>query len=396
MPTAESLDNDRALFKFKIGILCSFIIYSMLLIFSSTVAKADSLMDLFTTDAFTGSWEVFSHFQIIGFLMNFAISAFSLIGLFLIVYQRFITLLYLSSRTTFDKIHEIKQSGNGTRFLGFEGIGKNIFKASNGTGLDAIVSFVLSLLPDVKEYSDYRDGDRPYNLKDSDTAMQYIMKVSLPTVMLLFLFTIGFSGTLFRIYGNVVEAMATAGDTFVNTKLSTYVDKLINKGSAYKFAYEDDGTEIGKLRQRIAESIYTSVIKYIDNPNSDAMLQIGKKVDDTVAAQFTADGIAKVLGNQGDKAAWSGDDSGAKNIQFTTVVNASTSAYSAGDIAIPLSSLSCNFEIGGAMANISTPTVHVVFSKKSNSVEKDYFATGSNKNNNNGDKNYNQNPTQIQ
>ena len=396
MPTVESLDNERALFKFKIGILCSFIIYSMLLIFSSTVAKADSLMDLFTTDAFTGSWEVFSHFQVIGFLMNLAISAFSLIGLFLIVYQRFITLLYLSSRTTFDKIHEIKQSGSGTRFLGFEGIGKNIFKASNGTGLDAIVSFVLSLLPDVKEYSDYRDGDRPYNLKDSDTAMQYIMKVSLPTVMLLFLFTIGFSGTLFRIYGNVVEAMATAGDAFVNTKLTTYVDKLINKGSAYKFAYEDDGTEIGKLRQRIAESIYTSVIKYIDNPNSDAMLQIGDEVNQVVHDQFTASTIAKALGNQGNQAAWNGDDSGAKNIQFTTVVNGTPTPYTTEVAALSLNELSCGFSIGGAMSNVNNPTVHVVFSKKSNSIEKDYFATDSNKNNNNGDKNYNQNPTQIQ
>lgn len=44
------------------------------------------------------------------------------------------------------------------------------------------------------------------------------------------------------------------------------------------------------------------------------------------------------------------------------------------------------------MSNVNNPTVHVMFSKKSNSIEKDYFATGSNKNNNNGDKNYNQNP----
>lgn len=390
--------NEGLLRRFLIGITAMLVLYAGMLTFSYTQIKAESLMDLFQTDAFTGSWEVFSKFNWLGMCMNYLISAFCLIGLFLVVFQRIISILYLSSRSTFDKIHEIKQSGSGKKFFGYAGLVPDVWNAKNGTGLDSIVMFLLSLLPDVKEYSDYKEGNKAYNLADTDTVTSYILKVSLPTVMLLFFFTIGFNGNLFRIYGNVVDAMATASDNFVNTKLSTYVDRLINKGNAYEFAYADDGTEFGKLKQKIAENVYTSVIKNVENPTTDAMLLIGQKIDSLLSGTngLTAKDVSDALGNAGSTTTplwdWEKDPSGAKNIKYNVVINGSTDKYSGEIFNQKLEDLTCGYTVGGGYGNLKNATVHVIVSKKSNSSEHDYFkrndstgtATGTDKNGNGG------------
>ena len=123
---------------------------------AATDTTSGSLTDLFYTSAFSGSWSVFSKFNWLGFLLNFVITAFCLIGLMLVCYQRLVTLLYLSSRSLFDRIHEIKTAGKGGKILGLPGIIKDtISSANHGTGIDAIISFGLSLMPDVYAYSDY-------------------------------------------------------------------------------------------------------------------------------------------------------------------------------------------------------------------------------------------------
>ena len=117
--------------------------------------------------------------------------------------------------------------------------------------------------------------------------------------------------------------MATASDNFVNTKLSTYIDRLINKGNAYQFSFDDEGTEAGKLRQKIATNVYTSVVKNVENPTTDAMQQIGKQVDDWVSG-LSNDVNKEKLGGSGSSNTplWDGSDAGAKNIQFTVSIYA--------------------------------------------------------------------------
>lgn len=366
-----------------VGLLALFAVYSILLNASFTVTHAKSLTEVFTTDAFTGSWEVFSKFNFLGKLMNFIISAFSLLGLFIVAWQRLVTLLYLSGRTLFDRVHEIKSSGKGQKFLGLPAIFQStIMNSQYGTGADSIVSFLLSLLPDVKEASDYSEGNRQYNLEDTDSVTQYILKVSIPTIMIIFFFTIGFSGTYFQIYGNIVEGMATVADNFVDTKLSKYVDRLINKGAAYKFAYADDGSNIGKMRQSIASDIYTKVLKNIENPNSDATLLIGQQVDSIVEQHYTAEAISVALGSVNDsnesKLKWDGSDETAKNVQYSVTVNARSEPYS-GEVAgapFSLADLSCGFPMSGTYANEGgIGYVHVVFNKKNNAEEHNYFQT---------------------
>lgn len=178
-------------------------------IMSAADTGNEALTGIFNTVAFSGSWEVFTKFNWLGALLQFVISAFCLIGLVLVMIQRLVTMLYLSSEPTFDRIHEIKNAGRGGKALGLPGLVKDtIGTANHGTGLDAILSFLLSLLPDVKAYSDYAEDHRQYNLKDDDTITVYMLKVALPTIMIVFFFSIGFNGTLGRAYGQVASAMA--------------------------------------------------------------------------------------------------------------------------------------------------------------------------------------------
>ncbi len=67
---------------------------------------------------------------------------------------------------------------------------------------------------------------------------------------------------------------------------------LLTKELLYKFAYADDGSNIGKMRQSIASDIYTKVLKNIENPNSDATLLIGQQVDSIVEQHYTAEAIS--------------------------------------------------------------------------------------------------------
>ena len=71
------------------------------------LALADNLLDLFDSYAFRGSLKTIDKFNWVGKLMSYIISVFSMIGLFLVCYQRLISLLYLAGRNTFDTFHEI-------------------------------------------------------------------------------------------------------------------------------------------------------------------------------------------------------------------------------------------------------------------------------------------------
>lgn len=364
--------------------------YSIIYTFHTKPVYANELghqlTDVFKTDAFTGSWEVFSKFNWLGKCMNFIISAFSLIGLFLVCYQRFVTMLYLSSRSIFDTVHELKQAGRGQKMLGLFGLFQdNIIRTSNGVGIDGIVSFLLSLLPDVKEYSDFSDKRRQYNINDDDTVTTYMLKIAFPTIMTIFFFTIGFSGTLFQGYATVVSGMAVAADQFVNSNLDDYVTKMINSGSAYQFGFSDDGSNVGKLKQKMAKDTYAKVLKYVSDPTTTAKQAIGTNVDKFIRDNFTSEKISSTLGNDsaGNKK-WDSKidgDEGAKNIMYTVTVNGNREKYSDSDVVKSLAELGSGYTMSSPWGKDSY--VHITLQKKANSIEHNYFNVKSN----NGNKN---------
>lgn len=338
-----------------------------------TIMHEKELTDLFYTQAFSGAWKVFSKFNWLGGLMQFIISAFCLIGIVLTMYQLLITMLYLSSRTTWDRIHELKQAGQGGKALGLPNLFKdNIATANHGTGLDAILSFLLSLLPDVKSYSDYGDNRRSYNLQDDDTITTYLLKKALPTIMIVFFFSIGFNGTLFKAYGMVVDAMAVAADDVVKTDLTKTVRKWMNNGSAYKFSYDADNTNFGKFKQNLAEEMYSKVLAKTDDLSTNAKLYIGQQIEAYINDNVS---IAEGSNQVGDATVpgFEGTDRDAGNLQVEVIINGTQSyGTQTSQAELAQSGISMdNFGITGDSAG--KYYMHIFITKKANSNETDYF-----------------------
>lgn len=332
-------------------------------------AGNDALTEIFKTAAFSGSWDVFTKFNWLGALLQFIISAFCLIGLVLVMLQRLMTMLYLSSKPAFDRIHEIKNAGRGGKALGLPGLVKDtIGTANHGTGLDAILSFILSLLPDIKAYSDYAEDHRQYNLKDDDTITVYMLKVALPTIMIVFFFAIGFNGTLGRAYGQVASAMATAADNVVNEDLSATVQKWMNSGKAYQFGYSADGTEFGKFKQKLAKDIYSKILAKSTDLTTGTKYAVGEKVDSFIQTNLNSitEG-SDSLGNY-QVTGFKGTDKDVSNLTYSVVING-TPSYTG--------------EVSGSGTDVTTfgitpessnnNYVHIFISKKATADETNYF-----------------------
>jgi hypothetical protein len=253
-------------------------------------AASDSLTDLFATKSFRGSGEALEKMDVLGMVLHYIISWFSFLGLCLVLYQKFVTLLYLSSRNTFDTIYDIKMNKMKGGLAGFKGL-FDVVKSGEGPsggGFDVFITFVYGLLPNVKAYSDYADEKVRANSKldETDGPTQYMLKTAIPTVMLIFFLTIGFSGTLGKAYGMVVEGMATAADNLVSKNLAAYVNKMIISGEAYQFTLATRGTEDAKMADKIARDVYALILSATDSPNEEYRQLVGKAVEDNVLAQM--------------------------------------------------------------------------------------------------------------
>lgn len=248
-------------------------------------SSVQSLTDLFYMKAFSGSTQVLAKMNWVGALMSGIISVFCMLGLFLICLRVILTLMYLSGRNVFDTVHDIKSKSTGTA-LGLPSLAKSSFNSEYGSGLDAFVGFFLGLLPDVKSYSDYADGRTRYNLSEDDSATTYLLKISIPTVMMIFFLSIGWSGTLWQMYGTVVDALGVAAQKFTDTRLDQIVDRALDADSYYKFSFP--ATELGKFQKDVASKLYSECLRKTYNLDSTDTQNMGRSISNWVSNNITA------------------------------------------------------------------------------------------------------------
>lgn len=363
------------------------------------LAKADNLLDLFDSYAFRGSLKTIDKFNWVGKLMSYIISVFSMLGLFLICYQRLISLLYLAGRNTFDTVHEIKSSlsgGSGRDAFGIRSMFTNAMQGGGqyGTGLDAIVGFLLSLLPDVKKYSDYNPERMAYNVQEEDSCTTYMLKTAIPTIMLIFFFAMGYNGTLWQGFGVIVDAMGTAAEQLVATDLNSIVSTAMNTGKAYKFSWDASGSDYGNFMQDMVKAVYKQALKNGKDYTSDTQQSVGSCVDSIFltgkgysksdmklykgstnekisigkgkGSIFTdADTLAKAIGNT---TGFKGEDD-AKNLTYTVISNSTKDSYkisNAVEVVISAYDVGLNSSANGNY-------IHVTISRKKNSDETMYW-----------------------
>lgn len=371
------------------------------------IAFADdsSLTDLFTTDAFHGNWEVFTKMNFVGKIMSYSISIFGLIGIFTVAMRVIITMLYLSGKSLWDNVDEIKSSGKNNKFFGMGVMAKDTFNAKYGVGLDAFVSFAMSLLPNIKAYSEYAtDAKHKNNFEDTDTIVTYMLKSMLPNIFVILAFTMAFNGVLWQAYGTVVNACGVAASTFVNERLDTIVTRALNTGSNYTFGYSADGTKYGEFKQSVAKAIYNKVCSKSTELSTDTKIVIGQSVDnfvqtyidyyaytalglvadgDTEYSYVNSSGVTKTVNKSNLKSSWKSSlesnsglgeqdaaiisgikisDQQAGNLEYSVVINTTSSYDNAQTINASLLGL-----------NSDSYYIHLFVSKKANSDETNYF-----------------------
>lgn len=267
-------------------------------LFSAIVYANGELTDLFSTKAFQGSWEVINKFNWLGWLMNFLISAFCLLGLWLVFFQRMITLLYLSSRNLWDNVYEVKSSASGSSFFGMKTLFERVIKAEDGTGADAFITFLYGLLPNVQKYSDYNPDGSIGNLEETDNALNYMLKTFPMTVLLVFFLALGWKGTLGQIYGTVVDGMTAVADNAVTINLAGYVDRIFAAGNHYRFTIDAEGTNLSSMQQQCATRAYQEIVAKGKVLDGGLRNDIGKQVEERVKDGITDELGAEVTGKK--------------------------------------------------------------------------------------------------
>lgn len=405
----------------KIILFCLSII-SLLIMFPNLLFATNSdlhLTDIFQMNAFRGSFEIIQGFNLFGYVVNFIISIFSFLGLALQAIQIMATLLYLSMRSMFDKIHEIKKSHSGSQagIFALKGIFNDIKENKYGSGFDTIGYAILGMLPDIKEVSHFSDNGK---FKDEEIST-FILKISLPTILSMFFFSMGFNGTLWQTWAMCSDALGEVAYKFCDSQLPKKVYSLLNIEDAFTFSLDADGTEYGKLRQNIAEDIYSKVLQQVEPGNTDTgnytstqMQLIGQAINSFMEGYVTPDNIVKSCGastgantftatdnvmtksgsseltNIGDSS-WAlrvSDlaDKNFKNVEYSVTVDYYTKRYSYYDTVIYLGGAPAD-GVSNACTNLAngvqiqsdstgiTPVVHVIIKKKSSAIDDNYLST---------------------
>ena len=289
------------------------------------VNGGDELTALFNTYAFQGSMSTIAKIPWVGPILSGIISVSCFIGLFMVCFGIIMSMLYLSARNLFDRVHELKSAGKGQKFFGFMSMGKEVFNGNYGTGLDAIVGFILAFAPDVKEYSYFKEGSNNFNLTENETVTTFILKISLPTIMTIFFFSMGFNGVLWNMYGVVVNGMGTAAKAFVDTSLSQGVERLLNTGASYQFSFAATKTARGKKCQDIASDLYRNARKNTADLSTENQIAIGASIDKWVTKNFYTNKSGWVENFDVD------DPSDFENMRTSVVINSNSTDLTTGD-----------------------------------------------------------------
>lgn len=351
-----------------------------------------SFTDIFNTQSFRGSFEWIYKLDWVGGIMQFIISVFSLIGVFLMAIRIMCSLLYLAARNLWDEVSDLKKTGgdNDMFDLGLLGQLKKIGQGKQGTGMDAIVGFLLMFMPDIKRYSDFAEGKKN-SLDESMSYTQYFLAIAVPTVMCTFFFAMGFNGTLFKALGITVEAMGTVADKAVSQDYAAMLDRMIVLGDAYDFAISKDGTQKGEYQYQIARELYTDVLQRLPDYNTNQALSIGAAIERNVQEAINESTIGSD-GDYGNAVKLTADDLATdanwKLLGYEIVIN-TTENYENSAVKPISKSLydwaggaDSGIVEGGTLYGEDRPTVYAhVFIKQTKSTSSLYFAPIDSENN---------------
>lgn len=319
----KTMSKDAEINLLALG-FCILLVVFTLCIGVAHAEEGDSLTTLFQTRVFRGSWSFLTEFGWVAGLMNWIISAFSFIGMCLIMISKVTTILYLSNRAVFDHIYDIQNEGKGTSFFGLKNSFTDTFNAKHSTGANAFVDFLLSLAPNIKRYSEYNPERPNPNLDENDGITNYVLKTLPSTVMVMLLLTMGFGGQLGKAYGMIVDGLTVVADEFVSFKLDDFIQDTINIGENYKFTLNNSGTEEGKVKQSVANGIYRAVSSKFPL-DSNQKQAIGRQIEQLVQSNINSGSVQPYVSENLDL----NSDAGWKAVKTEVTMNSNPTAEGA-------------------------------------------------------------------
>lgn len=262
-------------------------------------AGGENLTDLFTIEATRGSLKWLSKFNVLGLALNFIISAFCILVIFFIVFQKLITISYFVLREFWDEVDDVKKSAAGSGAFGLKGYWEGTIHSQKSSGLDALFNLLYIFLPNVKQMSEM--GDRKSSkLTEDDTLVTWFMKTLAPTVFGILLLTMGFKGTLMQCYGMVVDGLGVVADEVATVQADAFIKDLMAQGEEYKFGFDISGTDLGEIQQNVASKMYKEVVynnDFVTNEQRtvEVKSRIGASIESWVSANITLGNIQSYL-----------------------------------------------------------------------------------------------------
>lgn len=288
MVTRLSPPKRRDLLDFSLVSLFVFVLFYSFP--SLSFAAAGRFTDIFETKSFQGSWETVQGYNWLGQFNRWLISTICVVGLIAVIAQRMTSLLYLSSRSTWDAVWEAKEEDKGSGILGLKGSFMKFKDGNRGVGIDAFIQMFYVILPNVKYFSDFNPNRKVHNVKEDDSAPTYMLKVFLPTAVMVFFFSAGFDGSLVKAYGMVANGMSAVSDKLVETNLEGYITAKLNTGESYNFTLGANGTKSMLVGESIAKDLYSKVLSRTGIIDTPTRLELGKAIENEVYSKILGSG----------------------------------------------------------------------------------------------------------
>ena len=256
----------------------------------TNAAESGNLMDIFNTEATRGSLKWLDKFNYVGLALNFIIAAFCFISIFIMVFQKVVTISYFVLQEFWDNAHEIKKSYMGQAGFGMKGYAMDTWGGKSGSGLDAIFHLLYIFVPDVRQMSEMKEGGK-FN---EDTTMATWFIRSFPsTVLGLLLLSMGFNGSLMKCYGMVVNGFGVVADRVATANSEQFVNNILSAGDAYSYSLGGSGKPQDVFRQNLAREIDRKCLAKVnaDQRTSQIRATMGKNIETLVTSHFTDEAI---------------------------------------------------------------------------------------------------------
>lgn len=306
-----------------ISILCLLCMVAIVSGFQLAFADGNNLTDLFDTEAFRGSWNVFNKFNWIGGILNFIISAICFFIMFSSCLSTITTVGYFALRPFWDTVDEVKKSHMNQKFMGVGGYFEDAFMGKHSSGMDSIFSLLYVFVPNIKAWSEMNDEHLSSSgLTAEENIFSWFLKTGLNKIIIITMASMGFNGTLMKAYAMVADGVGAAAEHVVNYQLDETIDNIFTSGENFKFSL-DDGTAKGKLQQKVAEDIYRVVIKEGQVKDAQRKQKLGSSIQTSIKKEITEGNmLTLVQANGANTDKLEADDW--KYIRYSLVTNSSS------------------------------------------------------------------------